>query len=69
MFLGLPDPDSLVKGQRIRILLSSSKDSKKIIDSYCFVTSSGLFIFGNGVNVSSKSKKQKNENFFLLLPS
>ncbi len=30
---------------RIRILLSSSKNSKKNLDSYCFVTSFGLFIF------------------------
>jgi hypothetical protein len=30
---------------RIRILLSSSKISKKNLDSFCFVTSFGLFIF------------------------
>ncbi len=30
---------------RIRILLSASKNSKKNLDSYCFVTSFGLFIF------------------------
>ncbi len=30
---------------RIRILLSSSKNSKKNLDSYCLVTSFGLFIF------------------------
>jgi hypothetical protein len=30
---------------RIRILLSSSKNSKQHLDSYCFVTSFGLFIF------------------------
>ncbi len=30
---------------RIRILLSSSRNSKKTIDSYCFVTSLWLFIF------------------------
>jgi hypothetical protein len=29
----------------IRILLSPSKNSKKNLDSYCFVTSCGLFIF------------------------
>ncbi len=39
MFLGLPDPDSSI------ILLSSSINSKKTLDSYCFVTSFGLFIF------------------------
>jgi hypothetical protein len=40
MFLGLldPDPDPVVRGTvRIRILLS--KNSKKNLNSYCFVTS------------------------------
>jgi hypothetical protein len=32
-----PDPDPLVRG--IRILLSFSKNSKKNLDFYCFVTS------------------------------
>jgi hypothetical protein len=48
MFLGLldQDPDPLVRVWiRIRILLSSSKNSKKKLDSYCFVTSFGLFTF------------------------
>jgi hypothetical protein len=46
MFLGLPDPDLLVRGMDwIQILLASSKISKKNLDSYCFVTSLGLFIF------------------------
>ncbi len=40
------------------ILLSPSKNSKKNLDSYCFVTSFGLFIFENDVNVPSKSNKQ-----------
>jgi hypothetical protein len=44
----------------IRILLSSSKKSKKNLDSYCLVTSFRLFIFENDVNVPSKSNKQKN---------
>ena len=36
------DPDPLVRDtDPVRILLSSSKNSKKNIDSYCFVTSSG----------------------------
>jgi hypothetical protein len=46
MFLGRPDP--LVRGvdpdPSIILLLSSSK-SKKTLDSYCFGTSLGLFIF------------------------
>jgi hypothetical protein len=30
------------------------------LDSYCFVTSFGLFIFEKDVHVPSKSNKQKN---------
>ncbi len=50
MFLGIPDPnpDLSVTGMDPHpyiILLSSSKNSKKNLDSYCFVTSFGLFIF------------------------
>ncbi len=37
-----PDPQVL---SRIRILLSSSKNKKKNLDSYCFVTSFGIFNF------------------------
>ncbi len=64
MFLGLPDPDPdpLVRGMDpdwIRILPSSSKNSKKNFYSYCFVTIFGLFILENEVNVPSKNKKQK----------
>ncbi len=44
----------------IRIFLSPIKNSKKNLDSYCFVTSFRLFIFENDVNVPSKSNKQKN---------
>ncbi len=44
---------------RIRILLLSSKFSKKNLDSYCFVTSLWLFIFENDVNVALKNNKQK----------
>ncbi len=72
MFLGLPDPypDPLVRGvdpdpDPSIILLSSSKNSKKNLDSYCFVTTFGLFIFENCANVPSKSNKQK--NFFFKL--
>jgi hypothetical protein len=40
MFLGLLDLDPLVRGTvQVRILLSSSNNSKKNLDSYCFVTS------------------------------
>jgi hypothetical protein len=42
MFFSLLDPDPLVKGTAPdpdRILLSPSKNSKKNLDSYCFVTS------------------------------
>ncbi len=67
MLLGLLDlnPDPLVWIRKrirlqIRILLSSNKNSKKNLDSYCFVTSFRLFIFKNAVNISSKSYKQKN---------
>ena len=54
-----PDPQSEVWIRillciRIRILLSSFINSKKNLDSYCFVTSFELFIFD--VNVPSKKK-------------
>jgi hypothetical protein len=48
MFMGLPDPDQLVRGvdpDPSLIIQSSRKTSKKNLDSYCFVTSFGLFIF------------------------
>ncbi len=54
MFLGLPDPypDPLVRGvdpdpDHSISLLSSSKNSKKNLDTSCFVTSLGLIIFEN----------------------
>jgi hypothetical protein len=52
---------------RIRIFLSSSKNSKKNPNSYCFVTS--LWLLKNDVNVPSKSNKQKNleKNIVLLV--
>jgi hypothetical protein len=37
------------------ILLTPSKKSKRILASYCFVTSFWLFIFENNVHVPSKS--------------
>ncbi len=45
---------------RIRILLSSCKNSKKHLDSYYFVTLFDCLSLKNDVNVSSKSNKQKN---------
>jgi hypothetical protein len=63
MFLGLPDPDPdpdpFVRGVHLDPdPCISSKNSKKNLDSYCFVTSFGIFIFGNDVNVPSKRNKQ-----------
>jgi hypothetical protein len=56
MCLAFPDLDSLVRGMDPDpdpsiILLSSSKNSKKNLDSFCFVTSFGF--------LSSKRNKQK----------
>jgi hypothetical protein len=44
---------------RIRILLSSCKNSKKNLDSYYFVTLFDFLSLKNDVNVASKSNKQK----------
>jgi hypothetical protein len=41
-YLGLPDPDSLVRGVDPSII---KQNSKKNLDSYCFATSFELFIF------------------------
>ncbi len=69
-FWGLdPDPDPLVRGTVwIRILLSASKNSKKNLDSYCFVTLFLYCSFKNDVNLPSKSNKQKNftKNLFFV---
>jgi hypothetical protein len=66
MFLGLPDPDPLVRGMIpirillwIRILLSSCKNCKKNLDSYYFVAIFDFLSLKNDVNVPSKSNKQK----------
>jgi hypothetical protein len=62
MFLGLldPDPDPLLRGMDPHSDPSIiNQNSKKNLDSYCFMTS-----LKNDVNVPSKSKKQK--NVFLL---
>jgi hypothetical protein len=46
MFFGLPDSDLLVRGMDPDPDPSIiKKNSKKNLDSYCFVTSFGLFIF------------------------
>jgi hypothetical protein len=57
-----PGKSICFRASRIRILLSASKNSKKNIDSYCFVTSLWLFIFEKWYKctISSKSNKQKN---------
>jgi hypothetical protein len=44
---------------RIRILLSSCKNSKKNLDSYYFVTLFEFLSLKNDVNLASKSHKQK----------
>ncbi len=44
---------------RIRILLSSCKNSEKNLDSYYFVTLFDFLSLKNGVSVASKSNKQK----------
>jgi hypothetical protein len=59
MFLGYPDPLLRCTDPDLDPL-SSNKNSKKNLDSYCFVTSLCLFIFvKNYVNVAFKSNKQK----------
>jgi len=58
MFLGLPDPDPLVRGMDLD-LLSSYKNCKKNLDSYYFVTLFDFLSLPNDVTVSSKSNKQK----------
>ncbi len=48
MFLGLSDPDPLVRGKDSdpdADLYQQAKINKKNIDSYCVVTSFALFIF------------------------
>jgi hypothetical protein len=64
MFLGLPDPDPLVRGMDPdpapdpdpSIIM---KSSKKNLDSYYFVTLFDLLSLKNDVNVPSESNKQK----------
>jgi hypothetical protein len=60
MFLGLPDPDPLVRGMDPDPDPSSScKNSKKNLDSYYFVTLFDFLSLKNDVNVPSKSNKHK----------
>jgi hypothetical protein len=62
MFLGLLDPDPdprILLWIRIRILLSSCKNSKKNLDFYFFVTLFDFLSLKNDVNLASKSNKQK----------
>jgi hypothetical protein len=56
----VPDPDPYVFGPPgSGSLYHQAKILRKNLDSYCFVTSFGLFSFENDVNVPSKSNKQK----------
>jgi hypothetical protein len=55
MFLGLPDPDPLVKG-----IDSDPYHQAKIVRKTCFVTSLDFLSLKNDVNVPSKSDKPKN---------
>jgi hypothetical protein len=60
VFLGLPDPDPLVRDMDPDPDSSSScKNSKKNLDSYYFVTLFDFLSLKNDVNVASKSNKQK----------
>ncbi len=60
MILVLPDPDTtLFVRIWIWILQSFSKNSKKNLYFYCFVSSLWLLSMKDNVNVSSKSNKQK----------
>ncbi len=59
MFLGLPDPDPLVRGMDPDPAPSSCKNSKKNLDSLYFVIFFYFLSLKNDVNVPSKSNKQK----------
>jgi len=72
VFLGLqdPDPDPLVRGMDPDpdpaldpgpdpSIIMQKKNSKKILDSYNFVTLFDFLSLKNDVNVASKSNKQK----------
>jgi hypothetical protein len=62
--LGLLDPDPLVRGtdpDPVRNILSSSKNCKKNLDSYCLATFFYFLSLKNDGKVPSKSNKH---NFF-----
>jgi hypothetical protein len=56
-YLGLPDPDSLVRGVDPFII---KQNSKKNLDSYDLRLLLNFLSLKNNVNVHSKSNKQKN---------
>jgi hypothetical protein len=64
MFLGLPDPDPLVRGMDpdpSTIKQKKTKKTKKNIHSSCFlIFLKTFYLFKNYINVSSKNNKQKN---------
>jgi hypothetical protein len=62
LFSGLLDLVPLVRGTdpEFRILLSSNKNKKKTLDSFCFGLLYDFLSLKNDVNVPSKSIKQKN---------
>jgi hypothetical protein len=60
MFLGLPDPDPLVRGMDPDPSIIMQKyRSKKNLDSYHFVTLFDFLSLKNDANIASKSNKQK----------
>jgi hypothetical protein len=65
MFFGLPDPDSLLRDPDPDPSIIK-QNSKKTLDSYCFMTSLDFLSLKKDVNVPAKSNKQKNL-FFLLV--
>jgi len=76
MFLGLQDPDPLVRGMDPDPALDPDpsiimQNSKKNLDSYYFVTLFDFLSLKNHVNVASKRNKQKKFCYKItfLLPS
>jgi hypothetical protein len=66
--LGLLDPRLIqIFWIWICILPSSSKNSEKTLDFYCFVASLRLLSVKNDVNVSSKNNQQKKLEIFFPL--
>jgi hypothetical protein len=62
MFLGLPDPDPLVRGMDPDpdpSIITLKKYGKKNLDSFYFVTLFDFLSLKNYVNVPSNSTKQK----------